>query len=699
MDLETFRAEFLNDVLVRAEIDGGFTDWAFTAVATTRLEDANEVVNFEPCHYRSRSGHIRIDGYSFDPADDSLRVFLTHRSDQDVLTTLTQTEARRLFKRLTGFLRASVTRQFEGSLDDNHPARDFAETLLEQKDKVSRIRAYLMTDSLLSKAVRDWPEGTIEGVAVEYHIWDISRFHRAHLSSTGLDDLVIDFQEDLAEGLPCLEASTAESPYSAFLCVIPASVLAKVYDQYGSRLLEGNVRAFLSVKGKVNYGIRKTLIERPEMFFAYNNGISAVASSVVVTRTTGGARLISATNLQIVNGGQTTASIFNVGRLKESRQLHDTFVPMKLSVVDGEQSAVMIKDISRYANTQNKVNDADFFANHPFHQRLEQISRRTLAPALAGMQHETRWYYERARGQYLNEFVKMSKAQRERAKLILPKSQIITKPDLAKSELSWAQRPHIVSQGAQTAFLDFARRIDAAWEVDPNKFHDEYFRRAAARIIVFRGTERLILTQPWYLGGYRANIVTYTIAKLSHDVDEARRGVIDVKRIWRHQDLHPELTAQLAAIAEQVYGVLTAPVGQQNVTQWAKREECWVRVRQLTIPLSHDIIGTLVDESDVRDDARAAKASQQVDSGIDAQRAVLALGIDYWLELNSWAERRGGLAPSDQSALRIAAGIGGNIPNERQCRRLLQLRRHFEDDGFTTIIRSPADFESGSTGA
>jgi AIPR protein len=692
MELNEFRAEMLNDVQVRLAAEGGFSDWAFGSVAVARLEEANEVADFEACHYRSPSGQMRIDGYSFDAADDSLRVFIIHRAAGDQLETLTQSEAKPIFRRLLAFLEAGINGRFKRHIDDNHPARDFAETLFSRRADVSRIRAYLLTDCVLSALVKDWPEGNIEGIPTEFHIWDIGRFYRAHISTSGLDEVVIDFTDLVPGGLPALAAATPGSPYVAYLCVVPASLLAQIYDQHGSRLLEGNVRAFLTAKGKVNRGIRRTLLEQPEMFFAYNNGISAVASDVVVNDAASGTRLLSATDLQIVNGGQTTASIASVQRVDKASRLEETFVPMKLAVVSGERSAPMIADISRFANSQNKVSDADFFSNHPFHQRMEQISRRLLAPAHSGMQHETHWYYERARGQYLNEFAKLTPGQGERMKLVIPKAQIITKTDLARYELSWAGRPNIVSQGAQSVFLEFAARIGAAWSSDPDAFHEEYFRDVVARTIVFRATEKLVTSQPWYVVGYRSIIVSYTIAKVAQDMMACAERAFDFSRIWKRQGIYSELGEQLVATAEIVYSRLnTLPPTQQNITQWAKRQSCWEEIKKLPLLLTGSFRNTLIHEMEVRGGNRAAKALQQLDTGIDCQATMLALGVGYWLALAKWSEERGALAASDQRALRMAAGLVVGLPSDKQSKRLLELKKRFEDDGFIYSVVSGAD--------
>jgi hypothetical protein len=687
VDLDEFRSELKNRVAIWSEADGNFTHSSFVDVAVELLSDAGEVSDFEPCYYRGMSGRrsVAVDGYAFDPADGSVRLFIAW-SEDDARVSLTQSDATALFGRLRAFIEDSIAGKLRETIDDNSPARELADELRRRAPSLLRIRAFLLTDAQLSSRIKDWPEGAVADIPLEYHIWDITRFHRAFDSRTGQDELVVDFTEHLADGLPCLEASTISSPYSGFLCVIPGEVLAGMYNRYGSRLLEGNVRSFLSTKVRVNKGIRNTILKHPEMFFAYNNGIAATASAVNLRRTERGIFLISATDLQIVNGGQTTASL--AVNQKDSRgNVALTFVPMKLSVVDPERSVEMIPLISRFANSQNKVSEADFFANHQFHRRMEVISRRIWAPAKSGSHHETHWFYERARGQYFNAPLSLRDTQRKAFVRENPRGQLVTKTDLAKSELSWAELPHRVSRGAQSAFMDFAASVTTRWDADGDLFNEEYFRQAIARIIAFRRTEALVLGQSWYLGGYRANVVTYTLAKLVHDVAKLNQGVIDLRAIWQKQAISQALERQLERTSKAVYDEITRPrEGQQNVTQWCKREECWDRVRSLECAVLETFVAELVPATELRSSERAARQLQQVDSGIDAQTSVISLGLEFWNRALKWCQDHGSLATADERALKAAAGHYGSLPTERQCRRLLELKKQFEDDGFALAI-------------
>lgn len=97
------------------------------------------------------------------------------------------------------------------------------------------------------------------------------------------ETIEIDFQEKYNLTVPCIENSASEK-YSVYLAIISGELLAALYDEYRDRLLEKNVRSFLQVKGAVNKGIRDTLRDEPEMFLAYNNGISVTAEGVEIVR-------------------------------------------------------------------------------------------------------------------------------------------------------------------------------------------------------------------------------------------------------------------------------------------------------------------------------------------------------------------------------------------------------------------------------
>ncbi|HBL4134426.1 TPA: AIPR family protein, partial [Salmonella enterica subsp. enterica serovar Derby] len=349
------------------------------------------------------------------------------------------------------------------------------------------------TSSIIPSDVIKLESEDIDEIPTECQIWSIERLFNICSSDIGRNAVEIDFKEYTSNGISCLNASeTITKDFRSFLCIIPGTVLADIYDKYGSLLLEGNVRSFLSTKVAVNKKIRTTIIDFPERFFAYNNGISATAMNVQIESTSEGQRLIAAKDFQIINGGQTTASLSNA-RYKDKCNLNEVFVQMKLTVIEkiaDEEAIKLIQDISRSSNSQNKVSDADFFSTHPFHVQMEHFSQKLYARAINGSQFDTKWFYERARGQYLQKQMRLTRAEKKKFLLQNPKNQLITKTDLAKVRNTWDGFPHIVSRGAQTNFIDFAEKTTKEWnkgEVD--KFSDKYFQETVALLLIYKYME------------------------------------------------------------------------------------------------------------------------------------------------------------------------------------------------------------------
>lgn len=686
MDINDFRKTFLEGVRASAAEGKNFEQSAFVEYASAQLEEMEELSDTEIAYFRgsgTRKRALAVDAYSFDSIDDSARLVVADWRGQAQMETVTQTEAAASFNRLRAFVEDSITGKLHTQLEDSSPQAALAMELFNKGSAIPRLRFYLVTDGALSSRVRDWPEEIIAGIPAEFHIWDIQRFHRVYESKTGRDELEVDFTEFDKKGIPCMSASVDAGDYRAYLCVIPGNTLAEIYDRYGSRLLEGNVRSFLSVKGKVNRGIRNTILNEPTMFFAYNNGIAVTASEVEVSMSEGVARLKRAKDLQIVNGGQTTASLAN-GLRKDKADIRQIFVQMKLSVVPPEKSEEVIPQISRYANSQNKVSDADFFSNHPFHRRIEEISRRVWASAVGGAQHETHWFYERARGQYLNEQANLTAAKKGLFLKQHPREQVITKTDLAKFENAWRGLPHRVSMGAQKNFMTFAEWIGGRWEKSEPDFNEDYFYRAIAKAILYKDTERLVSAQPWYEGGYRANIVAYTVAKLSDLIERDGAGrLLDFRGIWTKQSVSAALEQQLIVIAEKVFQVIVSPEGGfQNVTEWCKKELCWERVKATAIPIIPALRAELIGKDDDRVMVKSGRKQQIVDTGIAAQTKVFELGGQYWGGLYSWAKKQNLLSVEQDRLLTYAAQMPRKLPTDFQSEKLLEIKAEMEQEGY-----------------
>jgi hypothetical protein len=323
------------------------------------------------------------------------------------------------------------------------------------------------------------------------------------------------------------------------------------------------------------------------------------------------------------------------------------------------------------------VNAADFFSNHPFHVRMEGFSRRIWAPAQKGAPRETRWFYERARGQYADAQSKLTPAEQRRFKAEHPKPQMFTKTDLAKFENVWDDHPRWVNLGSQKNFARYAARIGSEWEKSSDAFNEFYFKRAVARGLIFRATERIVSAQPWYNGGYRANIVAYTLAVLG-DITKRRKESIDFLGIWNAQKVDPVLESAIAVVSGVVNDdIIRPPQGISNISEWCKKEACWTRIQARTDAIANllppEFYDRLVPQDDQAAIVKTAKQTQRIDNGIEAQRKVLTVPAAEWARIHQSLFEKDLLTPKEDGVLRVAMQIPSKLPTEKQSVVLLDI--------------------------
>ena len=689
MDSSEFKKDFLESIKTAAAVTGEGSCAAFVDNMSQYLIDSEVLSDFNLSFYTGKAGRskYRVDGYVYDEFDNTMNLAIADFDGNDLERRLTNSVAMHDFGQLLIFLKTALKTNLYQEIEMSTPCADLVDFLRLNSKNIRKYRFFIFTDADLSSSVKTVDIEDYEGIPVEGQIWDIDRLFRVCCSEQGRQIIEIDFKQYCNEGIPCLEASTASTDqYSSYLGVIPGSVLADIYDRYGSKLLEGNVRSFLSTKVAVNKKIRTTILNTPQMFFAFNNGISATALDVEIENTDHGKFITFARDFQIINGGQTTASISNA-RYKDKADLSEIYVQMKLTAIDEsspEESDELIRNISRSSNSQNKVSDADFFASHPFHRRMEQISRIMFAPATAGAQYETKWFYERARGQYLQEQMRLTPAKKKQFELQNPKSKVIKKTDLAKVQNTWRGFPHIVSKGAQTNFASFAEYIDEQWTANDEQFNDRYFQSTCALILMFQFLEKQIPRQSWYEGGYRANVIYYTVALFRRLIKQQFLGSdLDLSLIWNRQGLPEPVELSLLTLSELVFEKITDPKRKvMNVTQWCKRLECWETVKTVKIDLPSNLDGCLITVDQEKAAQKAAKKDQKIVNELNAQVEVVKYTSDQWKNLTEFAVKNHLVTPTDVTALAIACKIPEKLPNTYQSKRLLALLKKAIDEGF-----------------
>lgn len=685
--------ELRNEIQVEAYAgEGDFEIAAFARVFAKRLEDAEVVANLDVETLRCvgpRGRRLELLGYAEDRLEQSLVILAGKYFGAD--ETLTMTDARDAIGRATGFVEAAVDGWLTANLEMSSREWEYADYFSKQvtTGKVLRIKILLITDGLMSGRIRTIESDTVAGLKTTYEVWDQKRLLDAALPDRGSEDIEVDFTKWIAGGLPCLIAPGADEATATYLAVIPARVLADVFEEYGSLLLESNVRTFLSARGQVNRGIQATLAHEPERFLAYNNGLTTTATRVELGKSSVGATILSLSRWQIVNGGQTTASLAHFLRSDKSRSVDGVSIQMKLVTVKDSDSAAVVQAVAKYANSQNRVSAADLFSTHEFHIRMEQISRRLRAPATEGRQYQTGWYYERARGQWENDRSARGRAS-EQAKFELeyPKAQRITKTDWAKFDYCWNQHPDLVSKGAQSVFADYATKVDAQWLKDGGRgadaYGDGYFRASIGKAIMYEALRSAVLRQEWYkeAPGYLANIVAYAMSRFSLQIGVQFGGSkYDFGQVWHRQALSEASLGALLEVARAAQLHLTDPRRPQaNVTQWAKQPACWEGFKNVPIRLGSELAADLVAFEAARIEATDDRKERAIDTGFEVVKRVLDVTPSVW-EAVYRATDRVSISPTESDLVRMFGLKSGRVPTERQGAVLLRLLQRMAEGG------------------
>jgi hypothetical protein len=640
LELNKFHTNLRQDVIaaINAEESGGIQEEKFTELVLTYLEEAGETENARECRdikedKLGRKIH-KVNGYALSENHENLDLFVTIYRGTDAPEKIYKDDLTSAVNQCTKFLKNALNRYFE-EIEESSPVFDLAQTLGRIENALVRVNVFIISDGLI---ISDSPKETnLRDVLINYHVRDIEYLYRLNASKTKRIPIEINFEEDFGGAVPCISMPSHNSQYESYLAVISGETLSAIYKNYGSRLLEQNVRSFLQFTGKINKGMRDTIIKEPHMFLAFNNGIAATAESVEMSVLKDGGKAINRVkDLQIVNGGQTTASIFHT-KWKDKMDVSKIFVQMKLSVIkETDKLSEIVSRISRFANTQNKVSEADLTSNNPFHIELEKLSRTTWASPLPGKNNQTRWFYERARGQYKDALNSegFSPGKRKAFEIKSPKSQVFTKEDLGKFNLSWELQPWFVVRGRQKNYVEFMKLVK---NTKPDSI---FFEDTIARAILFQTAEKVYGVKPNAIGDMRYITVPYAIAYVSLKTE----GRLDLFKVWRNQFVSTELKTILRQLMEGMDTFIKAKAPGALYGEWAKKEDCWLQIKHANFNVDFKTI-----LSDLADEKTQEKRYKRTDAEIaEVERKLKsdnlgAVPSSVWKDIEKWGRLTGKL--------------------------------------------------------
>ncbi|WP_059282066.1 AIPR family protein [Bacillus coahuilensis] len=570
MKLEDFIATFIEEIDSQYD-NASNSEQVFVEKMGEYLSENGIITDIELSFGQKSGQGLKVNAYSFNEEQETLSIFIAEYDRYKFGKTISKANVEKTLRRVVKYYSKSIS-GMKNEMEETAEDYPLAQLIFEQHGKsIKSVEFFMLTNNLYKANERIiLPE--VKGLKVKYQIWDIERLYQLINETQGLDNIEINFEIQFGKTFELIKVPNNENVhFDCYMGFIPADLLAMSYEVWGQRLIERNVRSFLQARGNVNRGIRDTLRKNKEMFVAYNNGISTVAEAAILEVASEGSNLFKVKEFkgwQIVNGGQTTASVFHA--LKEGIDLSDVFVQVKLTVVQSDIGLNnMTAKISEYANTQNKISMSDLKANHPSLIHLETISRTTWIPSSDGTKSSSKWFFERARGQYLVEVNRQTTPAKKKAfQKENPKNKVLSKTNIAKYYMSWNQSPHIVSKGGETNFEAFISLL----EEKGINVESVFFKETVAKGILFNTCDKIIKELDF--PGYKANVITYTISMLSYIYKEK----LDFLKIWEQQSISFELQNNLRIIASYTWKHITnPPVAGTNVTQWCKRKECWER--------------------------------------------------------------------------------------------------------------------------
>lgn len=639
MTLEEFRESYINDINAEAVNTSHYPIEVFIDNAIDILKnDYSLITDMSQCFYEFTKGtkayrNMRVDAAYLDLPSSTLNLLFAEYNES-AIKTITNTFLETKSQLLLNYFENSLKGFFKDA-EQADPAVQLARDIRLNVSYIYKIHLFIISTDKLSKAVKtlELPEYTYNGQTfkVELDVLDIEAVYKSKLAGFAKEDIIISCSDFGVEGIPCIKADIETEQYESYLAIVPGTFLAEIYKKHSAALLEANVRSFLKFNGGVNKGIRGTILNEKSRFFTYNNGISTTAKSITtVLHPQKGLLITSFTDLQIINGGQTTATLAATN-IKYNADLSGIFVQMKLTILK-DSDPELIRNIATYANSQNKVKTADLNSSHPFYVRIEDFSRRIYAPLASGQIVQQLWFFERARGQYEQPTMQMTKAQIADYKLVRPKDKKFTLTDLSKYLNAADMMPHYVSWGGEVNAAHFHNNMLKQWNKDNSVYNELFYKELIGKKILFAYIESVVSDQTWYQErrAYRPQIVAYTFAKLVQEAKKLKKA-INFRQIWDAQRVLDVFENDVAGIAKLVFDTIYDDSrSTANIETYCKKEECWQIVSKKNYDLSDELIAVLVSPYEREIEETRAKKEQKFGDGIMTEVEIFTKGSQYW---------------------------------------------------------------------
>lgn len=643
--LENYIEELKSDVASRvysegegASFEDKFTEYCIEVLESIGKSEGARVLSY--VHPNNQGGiDWKINGYCLKDSvkDESkkeyyetLDLFLTYYKN-DYKYNITKDDYTKALNQIKRFINAALKRHID-YIDKAHTELYHLIGIIGKQGKdFDRINVYFLINGFSN---HEKEKIEIADIDVFVHNWDVSRLFKINESNSIHEPIEIDFEKftENGKGLQCLQVPSIDEMYDCFLAIVPGEILAKLYKEYSNELLESNVRAFLGQAGKFNKGIMKTIRENPQMFLPYNNGITATAENVETKFINNQLIITKLNDFQIVNGGQTTASLYHTQKKFKDADLSKIFVQMKLTVIkDNEQKNIEVPNIARFANSQNKVSELDLSSNNPYFIQIENLSRKKYVTNPENKNQPLLWFFERTNGQYRETLNKLTPANQKKFKEQNPSSHKFVKSDIAKFINGWELEPHYVALGSQKNFIHYTKKIVDL--VSKNKLPGEnFYRKLIANAILFKSIDNLFGRKGVDAIGdtsLKALSVAYTVSYFHHLTNNR----IDLWKIYEQQRIDDFLRSHLYKLLVFVYQHIINEASGSLISEYAKRSTSWDKLRNINYP--ENLISILEnylisEEEKLQRDSEKEVNTNSIEDSVFIISEIQKMGLKFW---------------------------------------------------------------------
>jgi len=602
--------EFLNyrkDLLYTSKDEEGFVQQTqllsqiLPLMVDAKLLDSED---WNDSYFLNPIENLKLNGYTVNESSERLQLFIIDEASIEInasekdLQVSTKSHYDNQFKRATKFLNKAIKGFLNDEVQDADPIRPLLSQLsstkgaeqfdvveiflvsatatIETRGTIPQPKRIEFEDESITVAFTRDRERVKKDLLIIKKLIDLNFLYDVVISQGNREALVIDFQNLFNYKIEVIKAAEEEN-FESYLCVLPAHILSDLYKRYSSRLLEKNVRSFLQFKG-ANKGIRETIRISPEKFIAFNNGITITSTAKEFEVVNGKMFIKSLTDFQIVNGGQTTASIYFTQ--KDGFPIDRVKIMAKINValdVTEEGLDSLISDISRYSNSQTKVSNVDLSSRSPQLNKLKALSDSVVTPS------GRKWFFEKSRGEF-NTKLRIAGSNKARIEKEYPKNYRFTKEQLGKYFTAWGEQPFIVKKGGEKVFRYFLEEITGETRgkkaVNVNR---GFYEELISKIILFVELEKIYGQGKHAMGQIRSAVIPYSISIIYIYTDGAKEGKqFDLLKIWKKEKLEDDLVSFFTKLMELMNELIKQYSESEDYGEYAKNKKLWEDISDST---------------------------------------------------------------------------------------------------------------------